>query len=339
MDEQGSTIEGAFGHPGEPAVGSAESDGTVTARPDTTSGSGPGDEGKEPNMFEHEASEEAPAASLVGSLAAFSLSEILSMLASTKQTGELHVVSDAVDGKLWLADGELSNAHVGAATTIGQAVFELACVVEGWFYITVGVVSSSGQPTVPVGAVLNEVRPQVEEWREIRRDVPFEAIVTLAPEPPGQDIQIRNDQWRVLATVGSGDLSVKEVLDRIGDDQIGGLRTLRDLHSAGLIQLHSESAADEHRAPVLGLPVEPLVHADGAISSLPAPPVPPIPDPTLASEVDLDGAPPPPPESVTAAGQDQPGGLAQVTIMPPPIADDPWSPSVDSGTTGGNGVA
>ena len=340
MDEQGSTIDGSFGQASEPAVHSWESDGTVTAIADPTSRSGPSAEGKEPNMFEHESSEEAPAASLVGSLAAFSLSDVLSMLASTKQTGELHVVSDAVDGKVWLADGELSNAHVGAATTIGQAVFELACVVEGWFYFTVDVVSSSGQPTVPVGAVLNEVRPQVEEWREIRHDVPFEAIVTLAPEPPGQDIQIRTDQWRVLATVGSGDLSVKEVLDRIGADQIGGLRTLRDLHSAGLIELRSEPGAEDLRAPLLGLPVEPLADADGDIASLPAPPVPPIPAPTLADEVDLDGAPPPPPESATATASDgQQGGLAQVTIMPPPIADDPWSPSADSGTTGGNGVA
>ena len=288
-------------------------------------------------MNELESSDEAPAASLVGSLAAFSLSDILSMLASTKQTGELHVVSDVVDGKLWLADGELSNAHVGAATTIGQAVFELACVIEGWFYFTVDVVSSSGQPTVPVGAVLNEVRPQVEEWREIRRDVPLEAVVTLAPEPPGQDIQIRSDQWRVLTAVGTSGLSVKEVLDRNGDDQISGLRTLRDLHAAGLIEL--DGPVDGHRAPVVGLPLDTPVEADTDISSLPAPPVPPVPTSAVAGDIDLAVAPPPPPESVTDTGDGRQEELAQVTVMPPPIADDPWSPSADSGSTGSNGVA
>ncbi len=344
MDEQGSMIDGDFGHPNEPTVGPSGSEGEVVAMADPTPWSEPSAEGKEPNMFEHVSSEEAPAASLVGSLASFSLSDVLSMLASTKQTGELHVVSEAADGKVWLADGELSNAHVGAATTIGQAVFELACVVEGWFYFTEGVVSSSGQPTVPVGAVLNEVRPQVDEWREIRQDVPFEAVVTLAPEPPGQDIQIRTDQWRVLATVGSSGLSVKEVLDRIGDDQIGGLRTLRDLHSAGLIELHveSEAVSGEHRAPVLGLPAEPLDHGEADISSLPAPPappVPPIPAPGMAEDVDGSAVPLPPPDSLSDAVDGQEDGLAQVTIMPPPIADDPWSPSVDSSTTGGNGVA
>jgi hypothetical protein len=342
MDEPGSTIEEATGHPSESSGESSGSHGAVVAMREPTTWSGPSAEGKEPNMFEHESSEAAPAASLVGSLAAFSLSDVLSMLASTKQTGEVHVVSDAADGKLWLADGELSNAHVGSATTIGQAVFELACVVEGWFYFTEGVVSSSGQPTVPVGAVLNEVRPQVEEWREIRQEVPFEAVVTLAPEPPGQDIQIRTDQWRVLATVGSSGLSVKEVLDRIGDDQIIGLRTLRDLHAAGLIELDTGSGTGEHRASVLGLSAESVIHTDGDVSSLPAPPAPPVPPmtaPAMAEDTDLGGAPPPPPESLTDAVEGQPDGLAQVTIMPPPIADDPWTPSVESGTTGGNGVA
>jgi hypothetical protein len=335
MDEQGSTIDEAFGQPSA-ALATSGSDRVLAPTQASTSWSGPSPEGKGPTMFEHESSEEASASSLVGSLAAFSLSEVLSMLASTKQTGELHVVSEAAAGKLWLADGELSNAHVGAATTIGQAVFELACVIEGWFYFTVGVVSSSGQPTVPVGAVLNEVRPQVDEWREIRRDVPLEAIVTLAPEPPGQDIQIRTDQWRVLTTVGTSGLSVKEVIDQIGGDQIGGLRTLRDLHSAGLVELRG--GPEEHRATVLGLPVESQPDAAGDISVLPAPPVPPLPDP-VTEDADLGGAPLPPPEPVADLGDGHRDGLAQVTIMPPPIVDDPWSPAADSANPGSNGVA
>ncbi len=187
--------------------------------------------------------------------------------------------------------------------------------------------------------MLNEVRPQVDEWWEIRHDIPLEAVVTLAPEPPGQDIQIRTDQWRVLTTVGTSGLSVKEVLDRIGDDQIGGLRTLRDLQTAGLIELHGGSETDDHRAPVLGLPIEARIDADNGISSLPAPPVPPIPDPSVSDDVDLGGTTPPPPESVTDADEGRQDGLAQVSIMPPPIADDPWSPSVDSSPTGSNGVA
>jgi hypothetical protein len=334
MDERGSTIEQAFGDltetPADPP------DAVLGAPPTLSAGlpSVPSVEGKEPMMNQHEASEEAPAASLVGSLAAFSLSDILSMLASTKQTGELQVVSEAVDGKVWLADGELSNAHVGTATTIGQAVFELACVSEGWFYFTVGVVSSSGQPTVPVLAVLNEVRPQVDEWKEIRRDVPLEAVVTLAPEPPGRDVQIRSDQWRLLTTVGTSGLSVKAVVDQVGGDQVAGLRTLRDLLATGLIELDADSSGP--RGSDLGLSFASAVDGGAEISSLPSPP-----DLNHTDSGDREplASSPPPPDVATTGGDGGRDGLAEVAIMPPPIADDPWTPSAEPSSADDNGVA
>ncbi len=330
MDEQGSTIDETFGHPAEPTTGDAPSDVGARSAMAPVAPSSASPEGKGPVM-NHDQSAEAPAASLVGSLAAFSLSDVLSMLASTKQTGELQVVSDTTDGKVWLADGEFSNAQVGVAATIGQAVFELACVSDGWFYFTVGVASSSGQPTVPVIAVLNEVRPQVDEWREIRHDVPLEAVVTLAPEPPGQDVQIRSDQWRVLTTVGTSGHSVRTVLEQIGGDQIVGLRTLRDLHAAGLIEL------DHIPSSLPGLETDTSFTAavdHGAdLTALPAPPAPPH---SGVDELELLSSTPPPPE---AAGDGRPEGLAEVAVMPPPIADDPWAPSLDTSAISDNGVA
>ena len=332
MDEQLSSIDEEFGQPADPGHASESEAGTVLVPgamfSDTTI------EGKEPSMNQHESSEEAPAASLVGSLAAFSLSDILSMLASTKQTGELQVVSEATDGKVWLADGELSNANVGAAATIGQAVFELACISEGWFYFTVGVVSSSGQPTVPVLAVLNEVRPQVDEWREIRRDVPLEAVVTLAPNPPGQDVQIRNDQWRVLTTVGTTGHSVRAVIEQIGGDQIVGLRTLRDLHAAGLIELDCGPSDQVSRDSELAFrsPVD-----YGAEVTL-------VPDPPTFTHAGIDDVQtlptsPPPSDEDPAADDGHQDDLAEVAIMPPPIADDPWAPSPETTSASDNGVA
>jgi hypothetical protein len=283
-----------------------------------------------------EPSEEAPAASLVGSLSVFSLSDVLSLLASTFQTGEFQVVSDAVDGKLWLEGGQFSNAHVGAATTIGQAVFELACVSEGWFYFTTGLTSSSGQPPVPVGAVLDEVRPQVEEWRDLREVVPLEAVVALSPTPPGQDVQIRSEQWNVLTTVGNAGHSVKTVVDLIGGDQIAGLRALRDLQTAGLIVL--EAAPEEHEDTGSRNPFD-LARGDGSpLVNVPAPP------PPVGYEDRIeDLAPPPPPglEPAVNGTEGRFGSLAEVAIMPPPIAGDPWAAAAESngsnGSAAGNG--
>jgi len=266
-------------------------------------------------------------ASLVGSLSVFSLSDVLSLLASTGQTGELEVVGEGVEGRLWLDGGELSNAEVGAAATIGQAVFELACAVEGWFSYTAGIVSSSGQPTAPVDAVLDEVRPQVEEWREVRDVVPLESVVTLSPTSPGQDVQIRGDQWQVLTTVGTNGLLVRDVLDQTGGEQIVVLRTLRDLHEAGLIVLR---AAEEPPDGLQPRPVAVVTDLD-PVTELPTPPF----GSTREDEGGTpDGVPPPPgTESPAASREDGHDGLAEVAIMPPPIAGDPWTPVAESHDT------
>jgi|GEM_PF-849927 hypothetical protein len=270
-------------------------------------------------------SEEAPTASLVGSLSDFTLSDVLTLLASTGKTGEFQVAGQNVDGRLWFDHGALSGAHVGAATTMGQAVFELACVTDGWFSFSPGLVSSSGEPNVPVVAVLQEVRPRVDEWKEIRDVVPLEAIVGLSPAPPGQDVQIRSDQWQVLTTVGTSGLSVKAVLDTIGGDQITVLRTLRDLQAAGLIV-------------VLPAPDGPTADEATPTSAVPSPSAtditevsPPISD--LLEEVGADDLAnlPPPGDPVPAGGDldDRFRSLAQVAMMPPPINADPWSSTAE----------
>lgn len=275
-------------------------------------------------MTRIEASDEAPSASLVGSLSVFTLADVLSMLSSTTQTGELQVVGETVDGRVWLDRGKLSSAQVGTTSTIAQAVFDLACLTEGWFYFTSGAASSNGQPPLQVDAVLTEVGPQVDEWKELQQAVPVEAVVSLCPDPPGEDVQIRNDQWRVLTTIGNSGHTVKSVLDLIGGDQIGGLRTLRDLRTAGLIELDGpiDRAGDGARPHGLhagngAAPDEPGHGADG--QTAPGPP----------AEADA---------SDTAAGETF-SGLAEVAMMPPPIAGDPWAPKATTASSEDDGAA
>jgi hypothetical protein len=243
-------------------------------------------------------------------------------------------VSEVADGRVWLDGGELSNAQVGEATTIGQAVFELACVSDGWFYFTTDLLSPSGHPTVPVAAVLDEVRPQVDEWREVRQGVPLEAVVTLAPDPPGQDVQIRSDQWKVLTTVGNSGHTVRSVLEMIGGDQIVGLRTLRDLHSSGLIEFVGvDDPVDGVGQSGPGLPGD----NGSVISTLPTPPL-----STGADESrmeDLAAVMPPPGPEAADGGDDGFSGLAEVAMMPPPIAGDPWTPHTETDASSDNGVA
>jgi Domain of unknown function (DUF4388) len=290
-------------------------------------------------------------ATLVGSLSSFPLADVLLLLASTSQSGELQVAgeeAEGVHGKLWLAHGELSDAHVGSTPTIGQAVFELACLTEGWFSFTAGVMSSSGQPTVPVAAVLAEVRPRVDEWREICQLIPLEGDVRLAPNPPRPEVRIRSDQWRVLTSVGTTGQSVRSVLDQIGDDQMASLRTLRDLHHEGLIVVNSgDDPIGAPSAPAAGTA---FAAPPAAVTESDAGWTPPHEEPAGSAPLTAERF-----EPAHTVSQEGPSGLgggssengdngrfngpADVTTMPPPITRDPWAPSADPHASSDNGVA
>jgi hypothetical protein len=328
MSEQPATVDQPF-----QAMAAPEGSGQKGFAP-ASSGAGPVGILEQPAGGGVDRSDVAPAASLVGSLSVFGLADVLSMLASTSQTGELQVVTDSAGGRLWLDGGRLSNAQVGSATTIGQSVFELACLEEGWFYFTVGAASFGGQPSVSVEAVLGEVRPQVDEWKEIRAVVPVDALVSLSPTPPGHDVQIRSDQWQILTIVGTSGRSVNDVLDAIGGDLMAGLRTLRDLSAAGLLELTPASGrlVGDFGPPSFG-------HSANGTSDeatiIPAPPG------ASGDGHDAPVVPPPPPgaEPVAVGAEDRSGTLAEVTAMPPPIADDPWTPVTEATTPKDDGAA
>ncbi|MHB1516729.1 MAG: DUF4388 domain-containing protein [Acidimicrobiales bacterium] len=277
-----------------------------------------------------ETSRGAPEETLVGSLAAFSLSEILPLLAWTGQTGEFQVTSDILDGQLWLTEGRLSDARVDTTSSIGEAVFELACLSEGTFSFTPGILSSSGRPAVAVDSVLDEVRPQVDEWRKLRTTLPLDVVVTLSPTPPGRDIQITSEQWQVLTTVGTTGLAVRTVLTRIGGDQIAGLRTLCDLHAIGLIVIGTVTSAGDGTEESAEPPrdhSEPITVVEDLVT---------VPEPSDSPDTESFGDCG---ESTAVDDPEKSGSdtLAGVTIMPPPIATDPWAPTVQSSGSASNG--
>jgi hypothetical protein len=215
----------------------------------------------------------------------FSLPDVLGLLAATGQTGELQIVGDAVDGRLWFDGGLVSDALVAGRDGVTQAVFELACVVDGWFSFVEGVRVANGEPARSVASILAEVGPQVEEWRSLRLEVPLDATVVLSTAPPGDDVRLSASQWPLLTAVGPG-RSVAAVVDAVGGEPVETLKGLRDLCRAGLVVVTSASARS----------------------------------------VDLPAPDPAPPLAGTAT-EERAEELAPVSVMPPPIVADPWTPA------------
>ncbi|HXW34300.1 MAG TPA: DUF4388 domain-containing protein, partial [Acidimicrobiales bacterium] len=201
---------------------------------------------------------DAPAASLVGSLASFRLADVLSLLAHTNQGGELQVVGGGVDGRVWIDQGELAGSAVSGAQTLTQAIFELALVQQGWFYFTEGRTAPYPGDRQSVASALEVVGPQVSEWHDLLDRVPLDSVVHLSPTPPGSDVQIRSEQWQILTTLGGSDMTVRDVVASLEHDQVVTLRLLRDLAEAGLVVVTTkdgqqseapESVSDEAASP------------------------------------------------------------------------------------------
>jgi hypothetical protein len=260
--------------------------------------------------------EDTPMASLVGSLSAFGLPEILTLLATTRQCGELQVAGSGVEGRLLLDGGDISGATVPGSETLTDAVFTLALLQEGWFYFTVGQAPPSTLPSRQVSDLLAEVLPLVDEWYALLESVPLDAFVHLSLEAPGPEVQIRAEQWHILTTLGTTARSTQNVIDTAGEEPIATLRVLRDLAASGLV--------------VVELPPPP--------PRLDVPPAPPAP-PTVSTSTPSSWAPPPLDEEPVPlpAPFEGPGehhseedssfyaasSLADVAVMPP-LGEDPW---------------
>ncbi len=186
-------------------------------------------------MSQIQSGSEATAAALVGSLATFSLFDVLNLLASTGHTGELQVVGRAVDQRVWVDRGDLLDP-TGQGSN-GSALFELACVEEGWFYFTLVGSVPEGQARVPIGSILADLGPQVEEWRDLVASLPFDARVSMSASTPGPAVQIRSDQWQLLSLVGNPGRTVRAVVDAADTHPLDTLRTLRELVDAHLVSL------------------------------------------------------------------------------------------------------
>jgi Domain of unknown function (DUF4388) len=249
--------------------------------------------------------EEVPTASLVGALAVFPLDDILGLLADTGQRGELQVVGQGIDGHLWVDSKDLVGSALEGTGTVTQAVFQLMLLNEGWFYFTSDQVPPAGQThRQSVTSVINEVGPQVQEWRDLLTRVPLAAMARMAPVTPGPEVQVRSDQWRVLATLGISGRTVRSVIEQLEDDSVVTLRLLRELVDSGLVVLDR----DDQPRPA---------------GSAPAPDV---------RQDPQDSVPPPPPGFVTSTAvpsanpSDPIVGSDPMPIVPPPVTADPWAP-------------
>lgn len=173
---------------------------------------------------------------LQGSLDDFALPEVLSLLASTRKSGELQVTGDrGTDGRVWLDGGRIVCSEVGASTDVVDTLFELLRLSSGSFVFSADATAPSVGEARDIAPLLAEAQSRLKEWQSIEAVVPSLASrVALADELKGEDTIVNASQWRVLVAVANGG-TVDAVATSLELGEFGACKAVKGLVDAGLV--------------------------------------------------------------------------------------------------------
>ena len=225
---------------------------------------------------------------LNGNLTAFSVREVLELLAAGSKTGELRLRTDHGSGRILLADGHIAyaTAATGADTVqeldrllaryqpggddigAGPRTIELALEEQvtdvldealdwdsGSFEF--GTRNSAEDAAVhasSVDRVLELVEARRAEWKRLREVIPAnDSVYSLSPRLPNGMAEATFDglRWRLLALIGDGG-SVDFIGRELEVSDYRAARLLADLIEAGYVQ------PDEDRVDPVGQPTVPV---------------------------------------------------------------------------------
>jgi hypothetical protein len=173
---------------------------------------------------------------LQGSLDDFALPEVLSLLASTRKSGELQVSgARGTDGRVWLDGGRIVSSEVGTSTDVVDTLFELLRMPSGTFSFSADVTPPSVGQAREIAPLLAEATSRLDEWRTIEAVVPSLASrVALATDLPGEDAIVNAGQWKVLVAVANGG-TVDAVATSLELGEFSACKAVKSLVDAGLV--------------------------------------------------------------------------------------------------------
>lgn len=181
---------------------------------------------------------------LQGSLDDFALPDVLSLLASTKKTGELQVTNGrGADGRVWLDGGRIVFGEALNAADLVDTLFELLRFRDGTFEFRTDSKPPSVGEARDVDPLLAEAQARLKEWRVIEAVVPsLAARASLVPDLPGAHVALEAEQWRVIVAVANGG-TVDAVATALGLGEFGACKAVKQLVDAGLVHVDPDAGS------------------------------------------------------------------------------------------------
>jgi hypothetical protein len=186
---------------------------------------------------------------LQGSLADIALPDVIQLVSVSGKTGVFSLSGEGVEGKIFLKDGQISDAAAGRLR--GEfAVYEMATWRRGQFIFTANMESERVTITKSNTSLMMEAARRMDEWRVLQRKIPsMELIPYFLPREPGHDqITLSPQEWTVVTKI-DGQTSIKKLEEATGLSAFDVCKVLYGLVTSGLIGLRSPEERPTQGAP------------------------------------------------------------------------------------------
>jgi len=186
---------------------------------------------------------------LQGSLTDIALPDVIQLVSVSAKTGVFSLSGDGVEGKIYLRDGQITDAIVGPLR--GEyAVYEMAIWQRGQFIFTPNVESDQVTVNKPNASLMMEAARRLDEWRVLQRKIPsLDLIPYFLPRDPGHDqVTLSPQEWMVVTKIdGARSIREMEAATRLSAFDI--CKVLYGMIASGLLALKSAGESPSQGTP------------------------------------------------------------------------------------------
>ena len=180
--------------------------------------------------------------------------DVIQLVSVSGKTGAFFIERGDELGKIFLADGQIVDASVGA-TRGEHAVYELAAWSSGDFSFHPGARSDRTTIQVSNASLMMEAARRLDEWRVLGRKIPSLDLVPYFPrrEATQDQVTLSPQEW-VLVTRIDGKTSIQDIANDLKWGAFEVSKLLFGLLTSGLAALREPGEASPAQQGIEGGP-------------------------------------------------------------------------------------
>jgi len=177
---------------------------------------------------------------LQGSLSELSLPDVIQLVSVSGKTGVFEVEHGDETGRIYLRDGRIVDASVGALRG-DNAVYEMAIWSEGDFTFKPGEDTDTVTIHLSNANLMIEAARRLDEWRVLSRKIPsLDLVPTFTSRDQGHQVTLSPHEW-ILVTRIDGERTIEEIADALHWSAFDVSKLLFGMITSGLVELRSEA--------------------------------------------------------------------------------------------------